>query len=238
MAVFGLPITQGLARPLFHLTHKAMAAALLASLWWTSTSKGPNRALVYVAIGLFVLTAILPLLRTILRSYSVSKGWTKARARKESGVLVLTIALRRPLKIRAGQYLYVRIPSASPSILRSHCLAIAWWEGSNRSTSSLSLLVESRGSLGQQLEQYVSASNGFSLLVDGPYGGHLDNSRFETLVLFATDMGIAAQLSQLKERFIQGDQNKTRRIVLVWEVGIEGLSFSCFEGLFLIDSWR
>lgn len=61
-------------------------------------------------------------------------------------------------------------------------------------------------------------------LVEGPYGKTLSFGQYGTVLLFATDMGIAGQLpyiGKLLERY-QQCKVKTRRIALFWELEAEG----------------
>lgn len=59
--------------------------------------------------------------------------------------------------------------------------------------------------------------------IDGPYGRELDLSQYGTVLLFATDIGIAAQLPYLKQLIAERREwdSKTRRIALFWEIGAE-----------------
>ena len=63
------------------------------------------------------------------------------------------------------------------------------------------------------------------MAVDGPYGIHRDTSRYGTLLLFASDIGIAAQTSLIKETLHQRALGMTsnRHIVLIWQIEKEGI---------------
>ncbi|EXJ72785.1 uncharacterized protein A1O5_03932 [Cladophialophora psammophila CBS 110553] len=228
MTVLGLPVTEGSTRHFFHIVHKLLGAALLTSLWWIAPPHSPNRVFIYIAVGLYGLAVSVCLWRTFARSFSVSTGWSTAKVRKEEGLFVLDVYLPHPMEVHAGQYLYIWSPPLSPlSMLHPHCFVIAWWEGTSESTSSISLLVEERRGLANKLESSMLVEKELRLGIDGPYGMHRDSSRYETLMLFATDSGIAAQLSLLKEAVSQHQQQRTanKRIVLVWQVEKEGMSY-------------
>lgn len=71
------------------------------------------------------------------------------------------------------------------------------------------------------------ASNGIRVLIDGPYGVAKDLSKYGTIVLFATGIGIASQLSYMKS-ILESPLWKTgvQRMSLYWEVSSAGKNYS------------
>ena len=61
------------------------------------------------------------------------------------------------------------------------------------------------------------------VVVEGPYGSELDPSGYGTVVLFATDIGIAGQLPYVTHllRCFHRSDAKVRRLVLYWQIESE-----------------
>ena len=93
---------------------------------------------------------------------------------------------------------------------------------------TLNLLIEAHSGLTDQLYQAsVNEDDKFLTLFSGPHGTTVSMGNFGTVLMFATDIGIAAQLPYL--RALIDDYNqcrvRTRRIHLVWqlyELGMQG----------------
>jgi len=80
--------------------------------------------------------------------------------------------------------------------MQAHPFFVLWWDNSN-----VTLLAERRRGFTDSL--YLYAENHQSeettiAIIDGPYGQERDLTNFETVLLFATGIGIAGQLSYLK----------------------------------------
>ena len=61
--------------------------------------------------------------------------------------------------------------------------------------------------------------------VDGPYKVGYDFSKFKTVLMFITGIGVASYLVYI-DKLVQGYRHcevKTRRIVLIWELDADGI---------------
>ena len=68
-----------------------------------------------------------------------------------------------------------------------------------------------------------SKSSGMKAFVEGPYGKELNLESYGTVLLFATDIGMAGQLPYVAQ-LLEGYHNcevKTRRTALFWELNSE-----------------
>ncbi|KAH8747607.1 hypothetical protein F5883DRAFT_368126, partial [Diaporthe sp. PMI_573] len=122
------------------------------------------------------------------------------------------------------QYVYLNIPGVSrTSFAQLHPYYIAW---SYRKDDSdyIVLITEQRHGFTKQLCSHRSDEPDdppkLAALVEGPYGRELGLSSYGTVLLFATGIGIAGQLSYVSQLFDQYGTRKsqTRRIVLYWQV--------------------
>jgi NAD(P)H-flavin reductase len=61
--------------------------------------------------------------------------------------------------------------------------------------------------------------------IDGPYGQSVDLSSYNQVLMVATSIGIAAQISYIKELLEVKDRGKShiRSIFVAWEVGKESM---------------
>jgi predicted ferric reductase len=137
------------------------------------------------------------------------------------------IRLSRPWRPQAGQYVYLCIPGAShTSFLQSHPFFVAWWYRDDEG-DVIVLIVEKRKGFTRNLFHHatndIDLRSGMRAIVEGPYGKELDLESYDTVLLFATGMGIAGQLpyvTQLLERYHScGITN--RKIALFWELDSE-----------------
>jgi len=145
---------------------------------------------------------------------------------KTVGASKVTINLPRPCEVHAGYYYYVWMPISLPSIFQMHPFVITSWENNlNGEAVRVSFLVRSRsGFTGKLLHSSISSSQGYLTWIDGPYGSSTNINGYGCVLMYASGIGIAAQLSYVKE-FVEGcKQNAilTQHILLVWEIDDEG----------------
>lgn len=125
---------------------------------------------------------------------------------------------------RAGQYVYLCVPGVSrTSFLQLHPFYVAWWyrEGEfdytvfiiEKYTGFTKFLVEC-SSRDRRAHEHLTA------LIEGPYGKELELDLYGTVLLFATGIGIAGQLSYVSQLLqdYRSCETKTKRIALFWQV--------------------
>ena len=131
----------------------------------------------------------------------------------------------RPWEVEPGQYVYLWIPGVSlTSVFQSHPFCISWWERSDEEPFVLHLLVRTRRGFTSRLRS--EADQCFSAMIGGPYGQSAHGEAFGTVLMFATDIGVASLLPYLKS-VMQGRKNAsicTRRVVLTWQVRKTGVT--------------
>lgn len=175
------------------------------------------------SIGLFFTTTLIRIAYQIYRNW---RGLAIAeKTKKLEGAVMLSFSPTRPWKIRAGQYLYLRIPAVRPfSFAESHPMNILWWEESNtdRKTNHITVLAKVETGFTRWLDscQY----NSLRIILDGPYGKPKDTDHYDSFVFIATGIGISAQLAYLKELIMGRDRGqRLRRVCLIWQVDEEGM---------------
>ncbi len=110
---------------------------------------------------------------------------------------------------------------------QSHPFSMAWWYRDMDDTDVVVIIVQPRRVFTRAPHRHsadhLGTSAAMRAAIDGPYGTELRLESFGTVLLFATDVGIAGQLPYVKQ-LLDGYHNcqiKTRRIALFWEVRLE-----------------
>ncbi|KAJ3499729.1 hypothetical protein NLG97_g111 [Lecanicillium saksenae] len=198
--------------------HQMFAVAFAYGLWrHVSSTKLFPRLYLYVGGALF-LTISLCWAASV--SYRNRSGLSTAQISYDNGAIKVTLHLSKPLKLKAGQYINLWIPSAGlGSAAQTHPFTVISW--SDKPQKHLDLFIEPRGGLTKHLaalsEQGPTSRRA---MLSGPHGKQLPIYSYENVVMLATGFGIAAHLPYLRK--LIHDQNSratsTRRIHLVWQI--------------------
>ena len=135
------------------------------------------------------------------------------------------VQFSRRMELDAGQFVYTRFPGLSmSSILRSHPYHIAWVDNDEEGKQSLSILIKLRRGYTRKL-LLADPTHKYQVIIEGPYGKSLQVDQFGTILLFASDVGIVAQLAIIRHclHLYQSSKTKMKRIKLYWEIGAEGM---------------
>jgi predicted ferric reductase len=151
----------------------------------------------------------------------------KATIRQGDGLLIVELELTKQnqLKVSAGQQIWLRIPYTSyTSFAESHPFVISSWEkAENGMAEKIILLIEPKRGFTRRLKILATSESlgpHFTALIEGPYGRPTRAEDFGTVILYATGIGIAAQLAVVKQLLESRESGraKTQRITLLWEV--------------------
>ncbi|KAL5866385.1 hypothetical protein ACKVWC_011420 [Pyricularia oryzae] len=141
-----------------------------------------------------------------LATVSVSVGASD----RDLAAIKVTINLPRPLRVSAGQYVNVTIPSLdAPSSIQSHPFVVTSWSKDRQ--KSLDLFVERRRGFTRKLHQ-ADSRDGRHAIVSGPFGRRVSLQGFDFVLLLASGYGIAAQAAYLRE-LVSRNRQKAH---LVW----------------------
>lgn len=206
----------------------------------------PQLWLIVGALSLWVMERLYRLISQVYCSWTFSSGASTAVVEAlpdETKACLITMELRRYLKIRQGAHAYIRLEAVEP--WASHPFSIAWVDNSAAGHDSLGS-AEKRAEDDNQDNQdtvttvsfIVGAQEGFTRTLydqarsspqslfktrgtfEGPYGGHHSLSSYGHVVLFAGATGICHQLRHV--RFLvdghRAAKVSARRVVLVWVI--------------------
>ncbi|KAM5349489.1 hypothetical protein ACJ41O_005994 [Fusarium nematophilum] len=144
-----------------------------------------------------------------------------------SDAVHLHIRLSRRWRHRAGQYVYLCMPGVShTSFAQLHPFYVAWWYRDGGDDYAVLIIQKKRGFTDRVFSHRVSEFDkgaDLAAVIEGPYGKELHLDSYGTVLLFATGIGIAGQLSYVAQ-LLDGYQNyevKTRRVALFWQVDSE-----------------
>jgi predicted ferric reductase len=182
------------------------------------------------------------------RSLMISRAKTIAMP---DGVQV-HVKMAQPWEFRAGQYVYLRLRAASRStLLQSHPFVLSWWYKNKDGDDIAVFMIKPRKGFTQRVEDIApkpmegwkalaialakrgeelvlgsydtAESKELMAIIEGPYGNELNLESYDTVLLFATGIGIAAQLPYIRLLLQQHYTwvGTKRRIALFWEVDSE-----------------
>ena len=126
--------------------------------------------------------------------------WNRAEVRifEENGLLKADITLAKPRQVRAGQFVFLRVPSTSAlSINESHPFFIASWDQDKENkTRNITALIQRRKGFTRLLQAQPTAVRAF---LEGPYGESPLAEDYGNVILFASGIGVAAHLGCIKQ---------------------------------------
>lgn len=235
LALFSIPWFRRWSYEIFLRGHQILAGLFVYGTWRHLPTKSSSPKLyLWIALGLLGLTSCLQLV-TLLYQNGLFAGRGAPRAivsftirKSKENVLTTTAAririlLPRPVKVEAGQYINLWIPSASLwSWTQTHPFTVTSWSRGRQDT--MELLIQPRRGLSAELIRHASvaaeSSVSFLALFTGPHGTSEDVSQYESALLITSGFGVAAAIPYLK-KMIYGYNTCTlqiRRLHLVWQV--------------------
>ncbi|KAF1733552.1 Ferric/cupric reductase transmembrane component 2 [Beauveria bassiana] len=194
--------------------HQLLSFAFVYGLWRHASSADLfPRLYLYIGGALFSTTSIFWLANI---SYRNRSGLSTARITYDNGAIKISLQLSRPLKVKAGQYIGLWVPWASPgSAAQTHPFTVISW--SEKPQKHLDLFIEPRGGFTKNL--FALSEHGPTTrraMFSGPHGKQLPVHSYENVVMLATGFGIAAHLPYLRKLIHNqnGRATSTRRIHL------------------------
>lgn len=217
-----LPLARRHYYEIFLKSHYALAICAVISLWrHLDVKKAFERLYLLVAVSILAASTLARIIYTIFRNVSQGRPWGKARILLRSDAAQVFIYLARPWKVRAGQYIQLWLPGVSFwSFAQTHPFMITWWHDDvDGKAASICLLLKAQTGLTQKLYQRTGCDESFTAWVDGPYGTAHEVGDYGSVLMFATGIGIAAQIPYIKE-LLKGYRDctvRTRNISLKWQ---------------------
>ncbi|RMJ21260.1 FAD-binding domain-containing protein, partial [Aspergillus sp. HF37] len=223
---------------IFIRTHQLLAGLCVYGIWRHLPSGADSpRLYIYIGLGIFGLTSSMQFL-TFLYQNGLFAGRGSPRAivscdrhEKSSSdtddgtgiVIKVSLIVPRPVKVKAGQYINLWMPSVSLwSWVQTHPFMVTSW--SRGKQDALDLLVQPHSGMTAGLLRQARAIPGSSVsflaFFTGPHGISADVSHYENALVVASGFGIAAVIPYVK-KMIHGYNTCTsqiRRLHLVWQV--------------------
>ncbi|KUL81281.1 hypothetical protein ZTR_09810 [Talaromyces verruculosus] len=235
LTLFTLPYIRRHIFEVFLRTHQVLAYLLLYATWrHVPSGERLSRICIVTTFVLLSIALVLQLGILIYRNRIFSlHGWPRARAscnrpkiegKDDSDVIIqVRVALTRPVRIEAGQYINLWMPSMTWwSWAQVHPFMVTSWSHSAQET--LDILIQPRRGFSRELLKHARAapqgSASLRAFIIGPHGMSNKVDRYESVVLVANDFGIAAAIPYLKKLVYSYNTSasRTRRVHLVWEV--------------------
>jgi predicted ferric reductase len=205
---------------IFLKTHLLLAVAIVVILWFhIPLSSRFNVIVLGVASGMWLIQQVFWLTRLCYRN--LGSGSSMVTSFKEysshdpsSEGMGITLKLKRPWKVRPGQYVYLTLPNISRhhgGFLQAHPYAIAWMEGSD-----ISLIVQRQSGFSNDV--FRATGRHTSVIVDGPYGQPQQFMCYDKVLFIASGIGVAAHLLAIRD-LLEAHENRSarvRRITLLW----------------------
>jgi hypothetical protein len=174
LLLLSYPLFRKPSYELFLRLHQALAAVSVCTTWrHLPSDKLFPRFYVHLSVALFLSTSILQCGRVLYQNGIFYSGLPRAHITVAGGAIKIRVYVRKPLEVKAGQYvnLWMWIPSISFwSIIQSHPFVVTSWADGQQ--YALDLFIEPRRGLTRELfyhGQNRSATNSLVLL-SGPHG--------------------------------------------------------------------
>ena len=231
VAMLTLTILSTMRRPFYEFfitSHMALAVIITYAMWrHLSVQASFSRIYVFTAVAIYSATTIVRYTRILIRNLVWNEPRAIAKLAQVNDAICVQVKIPRPWHVQPGQYIYVWMPGVSFwSFFQSHPFMITWWDHNlqNQGTNVYLLLKPQLG-FTQKLLRHVKSS-GLRVWVDGPYGKSEDVGDYGSLMMFASGIGIAAQIPYIKA-VLEGFRDfkvRTRSILLVWQLNKESES--------------
>jgi len=241
MLVLSFANVQRYAYEFFSKFHVIIVVVLIASTYIHIAPKKlftPPAAYLFAAVCTYILISVLRLSLVLFRSYRTT--FTRAAIRTLTyktrdgrhipivDAVHVHVQLPRPWKPQTAQWLYLSLPGISnTSFAQSHPFYVSSWYRDDNGHDIAVLIVQKRKGFTKNLLMHTT--NGLEpdgeriALIEGPYGRQLDLDSYQVVLLFATGIGIAAQLPYVRT-LVESHYNykrKGRKIMLFWEIDSE-----------------
>lgn len=200
--------------------HVAVGLLAIVALWIHLRDRfSLDGYLLIGSLGILIITTLTHVGYQVSRNRMNGRSLAIAEKEKLEGAVRLSFTPTRPWRVRAGQYVYLRIPAVRLlSFAESHPFNVLWWEESNtdRNANRITVLAKVESGFTRRLEACPHSS--LRILLDGPYGKPKDTDHHDSFIFVSTGIGITPQLPYLKELITKQERGyRLRRVCLIWQ---------------------
>ncbi|KAF4964420.1 hypothetical protein FSARC_7655 [Fusarium sarcochroum] len=201
------------------LVHHLVTGWLGFAMWsHIPTDTHFARIFFYVIAGVFLSSLTWQAGETVY----TNGGWFQSVALSQNGsydYIQVRMTLRKPIRVKPGQYINLWIPLGPLSGLQSHPFTVANW--STCAQTELKVFVHVNRGLTSKLRDAVKRGLKSNIgLYMGPYGSTIDMKGYETILLVATGLGVVAVAPYLQwlVHAIRAREISSAPIHLIWHI--------------------
>lgn len=211
----------------FYKSHYLLALFLIYTTWQHLRTKTFYlRIYLITTVSIFTGTTIFRFICIFFRNMTRSKFYSTTNLIMINNIIRAEITIPQICNIHAGDYVYIWIPGISLlSFFQSHPFMIAWWDHNLTSnTTTITLLLKPQKGFTQHLCRQIQSPN-LKTWIEGPYKSIRNIEDYGRVVMFASGIGIAAQVPYIKA-LLEGAKNysiHTRNILLIWQLDEESM---------------
>lgn len=225
MIISCLSIIRRYDYPIFCVSHYLLAALVASGVVLHLPHDSVEAwRLLYVIAAVFGANTLLKIGVVLHRNGAFANSWSDGDVISHAdGSMRIEIYPGRPVVVQPGQYIDLWIPSLNPwSWFQSASFIVTSWSTEKQSTLQLYAKCPNRplGFTWLLLWRALRNSRRNLILFSGPHGISVPASRYETVLLVASDSGILAMRPYVDQLFhcVTKRTSKTRRLCLVWNV--------------------
>lgn len=225
MIISCLPIIRRYDYPIFYVSHYLLAALVATGVVLHLPRDSVDAwRLVYATAAVLGANTLLKIGVVLHCNGAFAGSWTDGYVIKHADdSMRIEIYLGRPVIIQPGQYIDLWVPSLNPwSWFQSASFIVTSWSTEKQSTLQLYVECPNRpfGFTWLLLWRARRNSRRNLILFSGPHGISVPASRYETVLLVASDSGILAIRPYVDQLFhcVTKRTSKTRRLCLIWNV--------------------
>jgi NAD(P)H-flavin reductase len=216
-----LPAIRRRLYEIFLKSHFALGTLVIVMVWMHLKDRlNLNGKLLIASLGAYVASSAYYLAHQIYRNTMAGKFFAVADITRTKDAVELTFRPRRPWKVCAGQYVYLKAPGVRLlSFAESHPFNIVWWEnGPDGKGEIISILAKVQSGFTKDL--FSCSRNHLRVIIDGPYGENKDTEPYDSVVMICTGIGIAAQLPYAREMILRqmpaDHSHRKQRVSIIW----------------------
>lgn len=195
--------------------HYLLALVALVAIWrHVRLQKVFAQLYMVVGSGILIGTTLLHWCLLIVRNVTAGRFGSRAQVTRAGDSAQIVIPVNRPFTVYAGMTVYIWMPGVSfLSMFSSHPFMVTWWDVNEQGkATSISLLVQKKDGFTRKLIDHRAKE--FLTWIDGPYGERVDLSPYTNILLIASGIGIASQISYIREML----KYHPKRIFVAWEL--------------------
>lgn len=252
LALSILPLIRRFGYEAFLTLHRALMMTLLVALWHhIGPRQTLSRILLEAGLATLLASIGMQAARQVYKNTSWTGCKVQivhtSTGRRCGDTLIVRIALARPWRIQPGNYIHLRLLTLKfASLLQSHPFVITWWDDVEETKDAIAEVEPHAGTNRHPPSQHAGKAQVLYVMIDpqrgwtrrvmgfhrifdnraawlaGPFGSAYRLEQYSTVMLFASDSGIFAQLPLLKGILLalRRSPSRTKKVRLIWQTDV------------------